>query len=169
MVCELGSLILTNWSETMARERGRGFERGITLTVAQELIWMAWQGSACAASQRLPREYFIKHAPGAPHHDASTGGYSHSSSTGGGSASSSSARHRIGGAQRRQIPRGETTQISPERKPSQIPTEGVGRGSGGDHLAQAAMTKITGDGQRDQAAAAAIQLSPESSREERGE
>jgi hypothetical protein len=36
-------------------------------------------------------------------------------------------------------------------------------------LPQAVTTKITGDGRRDQAAAAAIQLSPESSRGERGE
>jgi hypothetical protein len=32
-------------------------------------------------------------------------------------------------------PEGDTTQISPERKFSQIPTGGVGRGSGGDHFA----------------------------------
>jgi hypothetical protein len=38
------------------RERER--ERGITLTVAQVLVWTAWQSSACAAGQRLPRVVF---------------------------------------------------------------------------------------------------------------
>jgi hypothetical protein len=76
----------------MARERRRRLERererGITLTVAQVLVWTAWQSSACAAGQRLPEDDFTKHAPGAPHHGASTGEYSRITSTRGGSASS---------------------------------------------------------------------------------
>jgi hypothetical protein len=108
------------------------------------LVWMAWQGSACVASQRLPGEDFTKHAPGAPHLGTSTGEHSQSTSTRGGSTSSSSARHLIGGVRWRRIPRGETTQISSERKFPQFPTRGVGRGSGGDHSVQASAVRTTG-------------------------
>jgi hypothetical protein len=63
------------------REKKKIREGRITFTVAQVLVWMAWQGSACAASQRLPEEDFTEHAPGAPHHGASTGEYSRITST----------------------------------------------------------------------------------------
>jgi hypothetical protein len=74
----------------MARERRRRLEREEedTLIVAQVLVWMAWQGSAYAASQRLPEDDFTEHALGAPHHGASTGEYSCITSTRGGTASS---------------------------------------------------------------------------------
>jgi hypothetical protein len=37
---------------------------------------MAWQGSACAADQKLPEVVFTEHSPGAPSHGTSTGEYS---------------------------------------------------------------------------------------------
>jgi hypothetical protein len=81
-VGELGSLILTNWSETVASERSRGFERRRRCSpIAQVLVWMAWQGSACAASHRLPGEVFTKPTPGAPHLDDSTGEHSRGTRT----------------------------------------------------------------------------------------
>jgi hypothetical protein len=43
----------------LAREERRGVERKEdTLTGTQVLIWTAWQGSARAAGQRLPKEVF---------------------------------------------------------------------------------------------------------------
>jgi hypothetical protein len=68
------------------REKKKIRERGITLTDAQVLVWMAWQGSACAAGQRLPEEDFTEHTPGAPHHGTSTGEYSPITSTRGGTS-----------------------------------------------------------------------------------
>jgi hypothetical protein len=51
----------------MARERSRrGRGRRSDSPIAQVLIWMAWQGRACAASQRLPKEDFTK--PHREHH-----------------------------------------------------------------------------------------------------
>jgi hypothetical protein len=45
------------WPEK--KEKGREEEEA--LTIAQVLIWMAGQGSACAAGQRLPKEDFTEH------------------------------------------------------------------------------------------------------------
>jgi hypothetical protein len=95
---------------------------------AQVLVWVAWQGSACAASQRLPGDVFtrvhrrvlmqIKHQR---LHRKHRGG--------------SSAKHQIGGEWWRRIPKGNTIQISSEGKIPRFPTGGVGRGGGGDLFA----------------------------------
>jgi hypothetical protein len=66
-ICELGSLFLTNWSESVARERGQRKKRKITLTrrPGAYLAGMARQcprGRPGAAEGRLHRD-----APGAPH------------------------------------------------------------------------------------------------------
>jgi hypothetical protein len=66
-ICELGSLFLINWSESMARERWQGKKRKITLTrrPGAYLAGMARQcprGRPGAAEGRLHRD-----APGAPH------------------------------------------------------------------------------------------------------
>jgi hypothetical protein len=42
------------WPEQ--KEKGREEEEA--LTIAQVLVWTAWQGSACAAGQRLPKVVF---------------------------------------------------------------------------------------------------------------
>jgi hypothetical protein len=55
------------------REEGGGEEKKECSPIAQVLVWMAWQGRACAASQRLPGEVFTKPTPGASHLDVSTG------------------------------------------------------------------------------------------------
>jgi hypothetical protein len=65
-----------------------------------------------------------------------------------------SAKHQTGGDWWRQIPRGETIQISSEREFPQIPTGGLGRGSGGDHSVQALAVKTTGVGRSDRATTA---------------
>jgi hypothetical protein len=66
-ICEPGSLFLTNWSESMASERGQRKKRRITLTrpPGAYLAGMARQcprGRPGAAEGRLHRD-----APGAPH------------------------------------------------------------------------------------------------------
>jgi hypothetical protein len=76
----------------LARDHGQRRRRRlegeeITLTIAQVLVWTAWQGSAYAAGQRLPEDDFTELTPGAPHHGASTGEYSRITSTRGGTTS----------------------------------------------------------------------------------
>jgi hypothetical protein len=66
-ICELGSLFLTNWLESVASERGQRKKRKITLTRHQGayLAGMARQcpcGRPGAAEGRLHQD-----APGAPH------------------------------------------------------------------------------------------------------
>jgi hypothetical protein len=66
-ICELGSLFLTNWSESVARERGQRKKRKITFTrcPGAYLAGMARQcprGRPGAAEGRLHRG-----APGSPH------------------------------------------------------------------------------------------------------
>jgi hypothetical protein len=73
------------------------------------------------------------------------------------------ARHRIGDARMRQIPRGEITPISSERRRLTKPLSGAGRGSGGKYFAKVASAGVVGIGRNGQATAAAIQ-SPEGER-----
>jgi hypothetical protein len=68
------------------------------------------------------------------------------------------AKHQTRGDWWRRIPRGNTIQISSERKLPQIPTGGVGRGSGGDHSVKASVTKVSGVGWSGQATVAVIQI-----------
>jgi hypothetical protein len=64
----------------LARDHGQRRRRRlegeeITLTIAQVLVWTAWQGSACTAGQRLPEDDFTEHTLGAPHHGNATSEY----------------------------------------------------------------------------------------------
>jgi hypothetical protein len=119
-----------------SRRRLEGEE--ITLTVAQVLVWTAWQGSAYAAGQRLPGDDFTERTPRAPHHGVSTGEYSRITSTGGGTTSrrEGSARLQIRGDQQRRVLSEQTIPISSGRKQTANPFGVAGRGRVGECFAQ---------------------------------
>jgi hypothetical protein len=118
-----------------SRRRLEGEE--ITLTIAQVLVWTAWQGSACAAGQRLPGDDFTERTPREPHHGVSTSEYSRITSTGGGTTSrrEGSAWQQIRGDQRRRVSSEETTPISSGRKQTVNPFSVAGRGRLGECFA----------------------------------
>jgi hypothetical protein len=94
---------------------------------------MAWQGSACVASQRLPRVVFTM-----AHWSTASPACTHTSQppeVAQQAPGEGLARHRVGGDRCRRKPRGNHPQISSEKKRLPIPTGGGGRGSWGDCFA----------------------------------
>jgi hypothetical protein len=121
---------------------------------------MAWQGSAYAASQRLPRVVI-------------TGVHTHITSTSCRTArpGEGSARHRVGGDRRRRKLRGNHPQISLKRKLPSNPIGGGVEGVGVTVLPQASAAEANGAGRNGRATAAAINVRPSLARkrgEERG-
>jgi hypothetical protein len=138
-VYELGSLILTNWSETVASGRGQRKKGRSTLTrrPGAYLAGMARQcprgrpGATEGRSSPSPhREHHTLVLPPASAREAQAPEHSQHAQQ------APAARHRIGGARRRQIPRGEINPISSERRRPAILFGGAGRGRGVEHFAQ---------------------------------
>jgi hypothetical protein len=141
-IYELGSLFLTNWSESVASERGQRKQRKITLTrrPGAYLAGMARQcprGRPGAVDQARPRGDFTwmhrEHHTWSFHRRAHMRSASTWASSACSASSSDEAPHRSD--RRRQIPSGESKPISSEGKRLAIPFGGAGRGRVGEHFA----------------------------------
>jgi hypothetical protein len=173
-LCELDSLELTNMvrdqgqrEKQMVRER----EKQDYSPIAQVLVWMAWQGRACAASQRLPGDVFTEHSPGVPRHGTSTGESSCNSSTREGIVSIGeearrSTRSEANGG-------GESRKETPIRSPRRgrfrdFQLEALEEEVEGSILPKVAAVIIAGVGRNGRATAEAIQIASELESEREG-
>jgi hypothetical protein len=139
-LCELGSLVLTSMVRDHGQWEKQKVERRRRSAHQSPRCSSGWHGRARPA--RPARGCLGKSSlsPHREHHTltlqpVSTMRHKHLSKSAG-SASPSTARHRIGGARRQQILRGEITQISSERRRQMIPLGRAGRGCWGEWFAQ---------------------------------
>jgi hypothetical protein len=149
-----------------------GEEKKECSPIAQVLVWMAWQGRACAASQRLPGEVFTKPTPGASHLDASTGEHRETQAPEQAQLAQQAPARRgtasgvLGGGRSR----GERSPRSPRREGGRRfhLVELVG-GAGASDSPEVVAAMVAGVGRNGQAAAAAIQIARGVDGRQRGE